>query len=86
MSRGVLLLHANARPHSAAHTTETLHELKGQALDSPSCRPDLAPTDFHLFGSLKEALRGRRFAADDDEVEEDVRDWLRTQPKKKVSF
>ena len=42
--------------------------------------PDPAPSDFHLFGPLKNALRGRRFAAD-DEVKEAVRDWLRSQPQ-----
>jgi hypothetical protein len=28
----------------------------------PPYSPDLAPSDFHLFGPLKDALRGRRFA------------------------
>jgi hypothetical protein len=28
--------------------------------------PDLAPSDLSLFGPLKEALRGHRFADDDD--------------------
>jgi len=37
-------------------------------------------TDFHLFGPLKNAQRGRRFAAD-DEVKEAVHDWLRIQPQ-----
>lgn len=43
---------------------------------SPPCGPDLAPTDFHLFGSLKEALRGRR-VADDDELNHSVCEELR---------
>jgi len=28
--------------------------------------PDPAPSDFHLFGPLKEALGGKRFKADDE--------------------
>jgi hypothetical protein len=39
----------------------------------------LAPSDFHLFGPLKNALRCQ-FAVD-DEVKEAVHDWLRDQPQ-----
>jgi len=42
--------------------------------------PDLAPSDFHMFGPMKEALRGRRFSSD-EEVIGMVHDWLKTQPK-----
>jgi hypothetical protein len=42
--------------------------------------PDLAPSDFQLFGPLKNCLGGRRFT-DDKEVEMEVRKWLRQQPK-----
>ena len=40
--------------------------------------PDLAPSDFHLFGPLKDALRGTRFE-DDESVIRAVRTWLREQ-------
>ena len=40
--------------------------------------PDLAPSDFHLFGPLKYALRGTRFG-DDESVIRAVRTWLREQ-------
>jgi histone-lysine N-methyltransferase SETMAR len=78
---GVLLLHDNACPHSAAHTKETLQELKSEALNHPPYSPDLAPSDFHLFGSFKDALRCHQFADDDDEVKEAMHDCIRTQPK-----
>jgi len=42
---------------------------------SPSI-PDLVPSDFHLFGILKDALRGTRFE-DDESVIRAVRTWLR---------
>jgi hypothetical protein len=32
-----------------------------------------------MFGSMKEALRGRRFSS--DEVTGAVQNWLKTQPK-----
>jgi hypothetical protein len=40
----------------------------------------LAPSDYHLFGLLRNRLGGRRFA-DDEEVETEVRKWLRQQSK-----
>jgi hypothetical protein len=40
--------------------------------------PDLAPSDFHLFAPLKDALRGTRFE-DDESVIRAVRTWLREQ-------
>jgi hypothetical protein len=40
--------------------------------------PDLAPSYFHLFGPLKDALRGTRFE-DDESVIRAVRTWLREQ-------
>jgi hypothetical protein len=42
--------------------------------------PDLAPSDFHMFGPMIEALRGRRFPSD-DEVIGAVQNWLKTQSK-----
>jgi len=40
----------------------------------------MAPSVFHLFGPMKEHLRGQKFA-DDDEVMEAVQSWLRVTPK-----
>ena len=40
----------------------------------------MAPSDFHLFGPMKEHLRGQKFA-DDDEVMEAVQSWLKATPK-----
>jgi hypothetical protein len=39
----------------------------------PSYSHDLAPSDFHLFGALKDAVRGRRFA-EDGEMKHNVRE------------
>jgi hypothetical protein len=36
--------------------------------------PDLTPSDFHLFGPLKNHLGGKRFA--DDRVETEGQKWL----------
>jgi len=80
LSKEILLLHDNVRLHTAAHTLETLKQLKWEAMEHPAYSPDLAPSDFHLFGPLKNPLRGRRFSCDDD-VKAAVHQWLRAQPK-----
>jgi histone-lysine N-methyltransferase SETMAR len=61
LSKGVLLLHDNGRLHTAAHTVDTLRTLKFEVLKHPPYVPDLAPSDFHLFGPMKEHLRGQNF-------------------------
>ena len=69
LSRGFLLFHDNARPYSAATAIEAMRRL----IFGFSQIPDLAPTDYLMFGSLKGALRGQRFASDDKD-----KDALRT--------
>jgi len=49
-------------------------------LKYPPYSPHLAPSDFHLFGPMKEHLRGHKFA-DDDKVMEAVQSWLKAMPK-----
>ena len=44
-------------------------------LPHPPHSPDLAPSDFHLFELLKDALRGTRFE-DDESVICAVKTWL----------
>jgi len=80
LSKRVLLLQDNARPHTAAHTMDTLRTLKSEVLNHPPYRPDLAPSGFHLCGPMKEHLRGQTFP-DDDEVMEAVQSCLTATPK-----
>ena len=76
LSTGVVLLHDIARPHTAAHTAETLRKLKFEVMTRPPYSPDLAPSDYHMFGPLKEALRGRRFTSDQEAKEAVLRGSL----------
>lgn len=78
LSKGFLLLRDNACPHSVAANVEAIKQLKFGLLPHLPYRPDLAPSDYHIFEPLKEALRGRRFASD-DEVKDAVHTWLRSQ-------
>ena len=52
---GVLLLHDNARTHTAIHTLQTLVNLSFTVLEHPAYSPDLVPSDYHLFDPLKDA-------------------------------
>jgi [histone H3]-lysine36 N-dimethyltransferase SETMAR len=75
----VLLLHDNARPHSALRTQEAIRKLGWSVLPHPPYSPDLAPSDFHLFGNLKEGLRGKHFATIQD-VQRAVQGWVKEKP------
>jgi histone-lysine N-methyltransferase SETMAR len=60
----VLLHHNNARPHTAATTVETVQQLGFEVLQHPPYSSDLTPSDCHIFGPLKEVLRGCRFTSE----------------------
>uniref|UniRef100_A0A183C988 HTH_48 domain-containing protein n=1 Tax=Globodera pallida TaxID=36090 RepID=A0A183C988_GLOPA len=74
---GPLLFHQdNAPPHRSRLTTQYISQtLNWNVLPHPPYSPDLAPSDYHLFLSLKNFLRGRRFT-EDAQVEEAVGQYL----------
>jgi histone-lysine N-methyltransferase SETMAR len=49
-------------------------------MEHPAHSPDLAPSDFHLYGPLKGALGGRRFRCVED-VKNAVHQWQCAQPE-----
>jgi histone-lysine N-methyltransferase SETMAR len=62
-----LCLHAdNARVHTAQKCREFCHENGLRILTQPAYSPDLAPSDFFLFGHVKHCLAGMSFASRDD--------------------
>jgi histone-lysine N-methyltransferase SETMAR len=80
LSTGVLLRHDNARPHTASSTSAPIQDLFFECLPHPLYSPDLAPSDFHVFGPLEEAMGDKSFRSD-EEVQQTVHKWLRSQPK-----
>lgn len=76
MLQNVILHHDNARPHTAHATTAAIEAKGWTILPHPPYSPDLAPSDFHMFGPLKDYLRGQKFT-DDSAVENAVRAWVR---------
>ncbi|KAJ8891596.1 hypothetical protein PR048_004124 [Dryococelus australis] len=75
---GIVLLHYNARLHSAAVTQLLLACFPWEVFDHTPYSPDLVPSDFHLFPALKKWLGGRRFNTN-DELQDTVTTWINRQ-------
>ena len=78
LRQGVLLQHDDATPHTAHLTRGWLEKYGWEILPHPPHSPDLAPSDFHLFGNLMRRLSGCRFE-NDEGVADEVRGWLNTR-------
>jgi hypothetical protein len=64
LSRGVVMIHDNARPHTAAATQNLITTFGWEQFDYPLYSPDIMPSDFHLFLHLKSFLGGQWFHDD----------------------
>jgi histone-lysine N-methyltransferase SETMAR len=76
-----MLLHDNARPHTAAQTQALITSFGWEQMNHPPppYSQDLAPSDFHLFLHLKKFLAGQRFNNDEDTSKEQCKKWLSSQ-------
>jgi histone-lysine N-methyltransferase SETMAR len=52
--RKAILQHDNAQPH-----LEKIENMGWEVLPHPLCSPDLAPSDYDLFGFVKNQMRGQ---------------------------
>ena len=59
LSDGIIILHDNARPHTANLVRHQLQRFDWETLLHPPYNPDLSPCDFYIFGDLKKSIRGR---------------------------
>lgn len=75
----VYFLHDNARPHVANVTCEKLLELGWTTLVHPPYSPDLAPTDYHLYRSLSDHFREKKFE-DEDSIKTELANFFASQP------
>jgi hypothetical protein len=66
ISQIVCLLQDNAPPYTATVTTGALEEMHWEMLPHPAYSTELVPSDFYLFGPLKEVLEGKIFRADNE--------------------
>jgi histone-lysine N-methyltransferase SETMAR len=60
-----LLQYDNARPHTSLETVEHIVNLGWTFVPHPLYSPDLVPSDFHLFGPMKDGLCGQHFPSND---------------------
>lgn len=70
----------NARPHTAHVTAKLLAKFKWRIVPQPAYSPDCAPSDYHVFRSLKLWLRGQVFSTL-SAAKDAVKRWLKEQPK-----
>lgn len=64
--KDIILHHDNAWPHAALGTRQKIAELGWEILSHPPYSPDLAPSDYHLFLSLQNFLKGKKFKNEAD--------------------
>lgn len=76
----VRFLHDNARPHTARVTRQKLIDFGWEVLPHPPYSPDLAPTDYHLFLSLSNAMQGKTFI-DEDDMERWLNNFFESKPE-----
>lgn len=77
--KGVILLHDNGSPHTAKLTQQKVEQLGWDVLPHPPWSPDLAPSDYHLFLSLRNYLSNKVYE-DLDELEFDVTSFFESKP------
>ena len=58
--------HDNTRPHVSLMTQKKLRDLGWEVLLHPPYSPDIAPSDYHLFRSLKNFLDGVKLNSKED--------------------
>jgi len=75
LSKGVVLLHDNARPHTAVCTNAFIKLFGWEIFDHPPYSPDLSPSDYHLFSKMKVWLATQRFHTN-EELMDGVNNWL----------
>ena len=74
LTKGVVLPHDNARPHTAARTNALIELFNWVIFDHPPYSPYLAPSDYHLFTKMV-SLATQRFHTNEGLVD-GVSNWL----------
>ena len=64
----------NAPVHRAATVKQKMWQIGMHNAEHPAYSPDLAPSDFYLFGNLKSKIRGLEF-----ESAEEIKEWIIAQ-------
>jgi hypothetical protein len=75
LTKGVVLLHDNARPNTASHTNALIKLFDWEIFDHPLYSRDLAPSDYHPFTKMKVRLATQRFHTNKG-LKDGVNNWL----------
>ena len=67
----IIFHHDNARPHAAILVKNYLENSGCEVLPHSPYSPDLAPSEYHLWQSMQNALTGIRFTS-----EQGIKNWL----------
>jgi histone-lysine N-methyltransferase SETMAR len=67
--KGLTLHIDNARPHNSKVSVNTLARTKAKRFPHPPYSPDLAPSDFFLFGYIKEKMSGVSSISEQDVID-----------------
>jgi hypothetical protein len=76
--KNVDLLHDNAQPHTSLHTHKAIAKMGWIVLPHAGHSPDLVPSGYHLFGSVKDALHGHH-SVDDSKLKQSFHDVFQSQ-------
>jgi len=77
--KAVILLHDDSQPHVAQLTQQKIEQLGWEVLPHRLCSPDLAPSDYHLFLSLRNYLCNKHYE-DFDELKSDLNAFFESKP------
>ena len=75
LAKRIVLLHDNARPHTATRTNALIKLFNWEIFDHPPYSSDLAPSNYHLFTKIKVWLATQRFHTN-EELMDGVNNWL----------
>jgi hypothetical protein len=75
LTKGVVLLHDNAQPQTAARKDALIKLFDWEIFDHPPYSPDLSPSDYHLFTKMKVWLATQRFHTNEERMD-GVNNWL----------
>ena len=75
LSKGLLLQQDNARVHTCKVAMDAVERNGYELIPHPAFSPNLAPSDFFQFPSLKKDICGYHFRSD-DEVVTAVEEWV----------
>ena len=83
LENNLILHYDNARPHISKKVQEYLEQNGIIRAPQPPYSPDIAPSDFYLFGYMKEQLKGCKFSSKEALLSEII-SILELIPKKKI--